>query len=528
MKFTRLIGSILGLAALVSLTACGGGSSSGAPSGGTTPPPPPPAPTSVTAIGIITGFGSVWINGVKYEVEGDTIISIEGEADSVGDDSALRLGMKVKVKGQDDNGVRTAQSIEYDEDLKGPIDNILPGGESGTGTFDIIGVTVTVDLNTVFDDDVGNNDGVPGIGFGDLSDGMVVEVSGFPTDDGFLATRVDRELDGLGGNPEVGNPDVDGDELEIKGFVENVDLNNSQITVNSVVFNIDVANTFFDDGLMFNDDLLDVYVEVKADLVNLEWTAVRVEREDDFDGDRSGEFEIEGILQSVDTDATPNTFTINGMTIPVTDASSLLILVGLRVEIKGSFNADNVLVLREAAMDIEDNVRTEDLIESVAMDDSGFTTRLGLVINPTGASGVQDDAADGGDHLTPAEFVARLQAGDRIETRGHENVDGSVTWTRVERDELAIDNDDFDCDLRGPVSMIVGDETSFSFDIQGVTVSTTSVQDNDFKADDDTSIGRSMFFANLFDGAVVEAQSLDLEGACMTGALDARQVEFED
>ena len=528
MNFTRFIGSILGLAALVSLAACGGGSSSGTPSGGGTTPPPP-APTSITAIGSITGFGSVWINGVKYEVEGDTIISIEGEADSVGDDSVLRLGMKVKVKGQDDNGLRTAQSIEYDDDLKGPINNIVSGADPGTGTFEIVGVEVTVDLDTVFDDDIGDNDGVPGIDFGDLEDGMVIEVSGFPTDSGFLATRLDRELDGLGGDPEVGNPDVDGDELKIKGFVEDVDLNQSQITVNSVVFNIDLVNTIFADGLMFNDDLLDVFVEVKADRAGSGWVAVRIEREDDFDDDRSGEFEIEGFLQSVDTDATTNTFTINGMTIPVTDASSLVALVGLRVEIKGSFNADNVLVLREAELEVEDDVRVDDKVQFTPMPgDTSFTTRLGLVITPTGGSRVQDDAADSGDNLTPAVFIERLRAGDRIESRGFENADGTVTWTRVEREELAANDDDIDCELRGPVSTIVGDETSFTFVIQGVTVSTVSVQDDDFKDVNETSIGRAMFFANLFDGVVVEAQSLDLAGSCMAGALDARQVEFED
>lgn len=527
MKFTRLFGSILGVAALVSLTACGS-SSSGTTSPIVSPPPPPPAPTSVTAVGAITGFGSVWINGVKYEVEADTVIAIEGEADRMGDDSVLRVGMKVNVKGQDDNGLRSAQSIEYDDDLKGPINNILPGVDPGTGTFEIVGVEVTVDLDTIFDNDIGNNDGIPGIDFGDLLDGMVIEVSGFPTDTGFLASRLDRELDGLGGNPEVGRPDVDGDELEVKGFVENIDLNNSRITVHSVVFRIDTVNTIFDDGLQFNEDLLGVFVEVKADIVNLEWTAVRVEREDNFGAEHSGEFEIEGVLQSVDTSVTPNTFTINGMTIPVTDASSLEALVGLRIEIKGSFNADDVLVLRASELEVEDNVRTEDLIESIAMDNSGFTTRLGLVINPTGNSSARDDAADGGDHLTPAEFMARLQAGDRIKSRGYENDDGSVTWTRVERDELAIDNSDFDCELRGPVSSIVGDETAFSFVIQGVTVSTDSVQANDFKSANDASIGRAAFFANLFDGAIVEAKSLDQGGSCMSAALDASKLAFED
>jgi len=56
MKITRLIGSILGLAAAVSLTACGGGGGS-SPSSPTPGGPVATAPINVTAIGSITGFG---------------------------------------------------------------------------------------------------------------------------------------------------------------------------------------------------------------------------------------------------------------------------------------------------------------------------------------------------------------------------------------------------------------------------------------------------------------------------------------
>jgi hypothetical protein len=481
----------------------------------------------VTAVGSITGFGSIHVNGARFEVAADTVIAIEGQADTIGDDSVLLLGMKVQVQGSDDNGLRTATHIEFDEDLKGPIEGVTPDGSDPTiGTFVVMSRTVTIDTNTVLDDDIGDNDGLPGIDIRDLQFGMIVEVSGFPTADGFLATRVDRELDAAGGNPDVGDPDVDGDELELKGFVDSIASDNLSIIVDGVTFIIN-GGTVFEDGLLLNDDLIDVFVEVKADIVAGEFVAVRIEREDGFDDEREGEFEIEGILQSVDTSSTPNTFTINGITVPVTDASSLEPLVDMHVEIKGNFNADQVLVLREAQLDIEDDVRTEDLVAFVGTGAPSFTTRLGLVISPTGDSRVEDDTDSNGDHLTPEEFINRLQTGDRIEARGHENADGSVTWTRVQRDELAADNNDFECELRGPVASISGDAASFSFVIQGVTVSTDSVTENNFEGANDEVLGRVLFFADLTVGAVVEAESFEGDTFCMTNALDARQVEFE-
>ena len=525
MNTTLRWGRFWAVATTVGLTACSDGSGTNQTS---TLTPPAAGPASVAVIGTITGFGSIYVNGVRYEVRSDTVVDIEGEPETFGDDSRLRLGMKVHVVASNDGGQRSADRIEHDDDLRGPIESVTPGvDDPATGTFSVLGQTVIVDGNTVFDDDVGNNDGTPGIDIRDLAVGMVIEVSGFPMDGGFLATRVDREFDGAGNDPDVGRPDVDDDELELKGFVEAIAADNSSITVNGMVFLVD-GQTFFDDGLMLNDELIGVFVEVKADIVGADYAAVRIEREDDFDDDdRDGEFEIEGILQDVDTASTPNTFTINGITVPITDAAPLVALLGTRVEVEGTFNADGVLVLRGAEQDAEDNVGTEDLIAQVDIGATTFTTRLGLVISPTGDSRVEDDAADDGDRLTPDEFVNRLQIGDRIEARGREAADGSVLWTRVERDETAADNDDFECELRGPVTAIDGDAASFSLLIQGVNVITDSVTDDNFEADDDGAIGRAEFFERLNVGDVVEAESFGDDAFCMPGALDARELEFE-
>ena len=107
-----------------------------------------------------------------------------------------------------------------------------------------------------------------------------------------------------------------------------------------------------------------------------------------------------------------------------------------RVEIKGSFDDNGVLALREAEVEGEHSVRTEDRVAETDSDAGTITTRLGLVIEPTGVSRVEDDAVDSddGDHLTPTEFVSRVQPGDYLEARGIPNADGTVTWQRVERD----------------------------------------------------------------------------------------------
>ena len=524
MNTKKLTGPGLGLLALLSIAACGGGSSG---NNGTDGGPTGAAPRAITTIGSITGFGSVFVNGTRYEVAADTRISIEDEMETMGDDSVLRLGMKVRVTGTDDNGRRTATSIEFDEDLKGPIESITPDAlEPTTGTISVMSQIVTIDGNTVFDDDVGNNDGIAGIDIRDLQVGMVVEVSGFPTDNGFLGTRIDREVDAAGNDVSLGDPNVSDDELEIKGFVDAVADNLSSITVGGVVFVVD-SSTMLDDGLVLGTDLVGAFVEVEADIAGGNYVAVKIEREDIFDiDDRNGGFEIEGVLQAVDTDATPNTFTINGITVPVTDASPLTGLVGMRVEIEGSFNADGVLVVREAEQDVEDNVRTEDLVATI-QSGASFTTRLGIVVTPTGNSRVQDDAVDNGDHLTAAEFLSRLQRGDRIEARGLDGGSGSVAWTRVERDDLAANVDDFECELRGPVESISGDANAFSFDIQGVTVMTGRVAENNFEDANDMPIGRAEFFSRLQAGTIVEAESFEGDEFCMMGMLDAREVSLE-
>jgi hypothetical protein len=382
----------------------------------------------------------------------------------------------------------------------------------------MLGQTVRVDANTVFDD-LGDANLDGSVDLRDLAPAphpVIVEISGFATADGFLATRIERA--------EATEDDSD-DDGEVKGVVTALDEAAGTFTLGTLRVSYDATDLDPED--FTSDGLADgMFVEVKGVLLgDGTLDATRIEREDDLDsGDDDGsEFEIEGILQAVDTAADPDTVTIDGVIVPVSDASRLVGLEGRRVELEGTFDAAGVLVLRTGSsgvkLEVENVIRVEDQVTTVDID--SFTTQLGIVVTPTGTSRVEDDASEDGDRLTSADFLARLQPGDHVEARGYPNADGSISWTRVERK----DEDDFECSLRGPV-----DDGSIAdpiFGILDVTVDTSGISSDDDFQDDDLAIGRDAFFAALAAGTIVEAKSQTSDAACSDGLLLAREVEFE-
>ncbi len=500
------------------LTGCGGGDS--APNANN--PDDNGSSSKVSSSGVITGFGSVYVNGVRYDTA-EAEIEFEGEGRMSEED--LRLGMRVEIEAEQDGDDRRASRVVFDKDLKGPVSSVSPNADDPTlGTLVVLGQTVTVDANTVLSSDIAdaNMDGHIDLNDLDSSEGrVVVEVSGFPTEDGFIATRLERL------NQNDDDSDDDDNEAEVKGVIAELDTTNGTFMIRDLLVHYDLTalDDDIEDGELSNGWFVEVEGEVQAD-GSLQ--ATRIEREDDrWDDEDEGEFEIEGIIQAVDTASTPNSVTINGAVISMADASLLVNLVGTKVEIEGSFDAEGHLVIDSDDDGIKqewtNNVEISSRVETVGA--TSFTTSLGVTVTPTGLSRVEDDADDG-DRLKPEDFMARLQTGDAIEARGYLAEDGTLTWNRIERDD---DDDDQECSLRGPVDAGSVDASAGTFTILGVTVDTASILDDDaFGDDDDSSLGRANFFATLSGGAVIEAESdEDNTAACSDGLLIAGEVQFE-
>jgi uncharacterized Zn-binding protein involved in type VI secretion len=287
---------LLLLAASVSLIACGGSGGSTAAGSGAT--------KSGVTKGVVTGFGSVYIDGVKFETNGTTVRNKPDDGTSetnVQDSNVFRKGMVVTVHYGPDN---VATEVNYRDLLKGPVANKNPSDN----TFEVFGVKVYTDNNTMFYDRLGAV-----TDFSSLGNDNIVELSGLVMVEGssaaILATYVELKRHGT--------------EFEVKGYVRNLDtvagtftlvLESTATAGISVIYD---GSTEFDDGSVLDNG---AFVEVKTTSRSAPIFAKEIEREDCDEDEvaEAEEAEIDGF--PADINPTSQTFTISG--IPVATSGS--------------------------------------------------------------------------------------------------------------------------------------------------------------------------------------------------------------
>jgi len=193
--------SALALAALSAIGGCGidqGGS-----------PMVEQAPTVTVVYGPITGFGSIIVNGQRYDVA-TAVIMADG---NLANESDLREGQVVRTIASVSSAGNEALTVTYQENLRGVVSAV----DAVAGTFEVLGNSVRTNGSTRFD-----------IGGASLAIGMRVEVSGLDTSAGQLqATYV--------GEPLVTAP------LEATATIDSVDLANQTFTLGSL--SVDYSQT---------------------------------------------------------------------------------------------------------------------------------------------------------------------------------------------------------------------------------------------------------------------------------------------
>jgi hypothetical protein len=167
------------------LASCGGGDGGievGSGGTGNNPPttPVPVALQDISVSGPITGFGSIIINGLKFD---DTNANVTDELGRSVNKDFLRLGMTVSVTGklQSDGVTAIAANVQLRSEVKGTISAIDLANQKIT----VLGITVMATVNTSFDD-VAN--------LAALRVGDVVQVFGLrdPQTQLITATRIER------------------------------------------------------------------------------------------------------------------------------------------------------------------------------------------------------------------------------------------------------------------------------------------------------------------------------------------------
>ena len=266
---------------------------------------------------LITGFGSVYVNGIRFHT-GGTMFSID---DDNGVESDLKVGMIVTVKGsKSDDGVNGhATHISYDNELKGPVTSIVyDNADPALATMATLGIlaqAVTVNRDTTIDDD-------GGLTFETIKVDDVLEVSGYANASGLLATHIELQ--------------ADASDIEIKGYIDVGSLTLlDSFTINGFPVSYDGTTELDDIGTLVEG----LFVEVKGELNFAGDTLIasKIEGEHEgLDGDMD-DAEVQGMIEDYDSDE--DTFTILGQQIDATGAelypATLVLADDLIVEAEG-------------------------------------------------------------------------------------------------------------------------------------------------------------------------------------------------
>ncbi|RLJ16992.1 hypothetical protein DJ031_16165 [bacterium endosymbiont of Escarpia laminata] len=365
------------------------------------------------AWGRVTGFGSIYLNDIKYETTTNT--SFQFEEPLRFDESHLKVGMVVRITGNNDGVTGEAETVEYADQLEGTVSG---NDIAGSNSLTVMGQTVIIDLDTIFDD------GGTGILLvDDLPIDAVIEVSGFSDGLGVIyATRI-----------EVKSATWDGiDQLEVKGIVQNL----TATTFELGGLTIDWSAALLPDGIPQEGQ----YVEAKGDSFNgatFEADEVETEGDGDLEWAEDGEeLEIEGIV-TTDFDDVTNQFTLNGQTVQITASTefegggdSSDILTGKPLEVEGTMDGTLLIASEiEFGTDSADKLEIEDTVASVDLGAGSFTTVLSEQTFVTTTSTIFID------ELTNDQFfsLASLNPGDSVDVNYVDDA-GVLTATKVERE----------------------------------------------------------------------------------------------
>jgi cytoskeletal protein CcmA (bactofilin family) len=470
---------IVALAAVLVLGACGGGSMSGGNAGNS---------VGVTTSGVITAFGSVFVNGVRYDI---SAARLQKNGKSVAQ-SALAVGEVALVHGRQDraSGQGSAESVEVEDQVVGPVAAI----NVAANTLTVLGQQVLVTANTSFAASI-----VPGDLSGLLADDLI-EVSGLADASGAItATRI--------GRAEAGET------LQVLGTVAHLDATAHTFMINGLNVEFSTATLEgFVPGQPADADVVVVRGTVfDSASVTLTATAVQradTERSEAGNGER---VEQEGLVTRF---VSATDFDVNGAPVTTTtntvfeDGGAGDIAMNVRVEVRGMLDTNNVLVADVVEINHVAVIALAATVEKVDSANNMLQV-LGVDISVDNTTRFEDKSSAHVQMFT----LKDVNVGDSVLVRGFESpaASGKLLARRLERVAPSTE-----VEVRGPFS--AGTEPQFR--ILGVTVDASNASFDG--VEDHMSMSSAEFFAQA-PGQVVEVR-----GTAVGDLVTASQVRIDN
>ncbi len=460
----RVIFMAVALLLPVMLISCGGGVGTVAGGG-----------TGGTGVGPVTGFGSVIVNGIRYDdagIDNTTFFDDHGR-----NKSSLLSGMMVAIFGPINGENGTADNITVLRHVDGPMDD--NGVDLATNLLKVMGQDVLVDASTVFDN-------------------IITSLADLRTLQGANVNHPELEVHGSADNNGVihatfihkwADDNVAGHSVQVRGTVSGINT---------------AARTFFIGRKSVDYNALGVlpagvdngsFVEVKGTLRALDnaLVATSVTLDDATGGQPSGSrAEVEGYVNRV---VTPNasfemigpngyqTVTWTTGTTAFTGGTGADIRAGVKVEVEGTRKVGGALEATKIEIRRASNVRMESAVTSVSS--SSFTI-FGKTVTVSALTQYKDSR----DNLKTFG-QANILVGDTLEVSAYLDNAASIVAARVERiGALAADRRI----LQGPVdTYLPGGPDLF---ILGISVLGGTAE---FRNADETPLTQAQFFQVLAD-----------------------------
>lgn len=459
--------AVAGLAASLILTACGGGGGESGSVGANA--------AGATSVGSISGFGSVIVNGVRFD---DSAARVTDDSDNSISSSSLGLGMTVEVSGSvNDDGTGSASSINVFSEVQGPISNL----NVGAGTFSILGFDITVSSATVFEDLSG---------LSALVNGNIVEVHGTRSGNAITATRIERKTPGVGDTL-----------IKIRGQISGLNPTTSTFTMGTVTVNYAGAQVSPNTGALAEGGFVKVRSTLSATGNTVTATRIQVVGTRPFGFADGGKSELEGVVSDF---VSLSQFKVSGIAVNASNASfvrgqAASIANGTRLEVKGVYSNN---VITASKVKFEDGARVDEFeLHGVV---SNFISLSNFVVR-----GVTVDASGSG-VLFERGTAADIANGRALEVEGsiQSSVNGSVLLaSKVKFEDVSASTGEIE--FKGTVGSISGN----TLVIGTRTVTLTS----------------STIFRRLTQSQIVVNALLEVKGRLQPdGSVIAERISLED
>lgn len=397
------------------------------------------------ASGSISGFGSVYVNGIKFETD-----SAEFEVEDMqASQSSLSLGMVVNISGtiNPDGMSGTATKVSYGGQLQGPVEpvkgesTIIENTDKTTKTFSVLATKVIVDkLETVFDGDAFSYDVIR------LNN--LVEISGHYDHNGVLrATYIKRES-------AVFNND---DKVEVTGVIKQ--LSGTDFKANNIMIDAASANIHgFENGLEngVNVEVKGIYDSFSQTIIAKQVKAKKISYVD------NKKLSIEGYITRY---VSESDFDINGITVNADNAvfkpQTLQLALGAKLEAEGRFNNAVFVASKIETQDSKVLVHAQvDSVDAIArkLTLKPFVNNASVItVMVNNATSMEDKA------MNEKSFnLYGLRQGDFVEVNGFETAVSTISALKVKRKPVG------DVLIEGCANAVSGNKANGTISILGV------------------------------------------------------------